>query len=118
MAPELLAELGEPYGKLWNMLEKTHGQLKAARILAGVLGAINEHGETVISQALVTALAESGGRGDKEIMAEGVVLKVLSGCLPARPVLEAERVPPALRFYEVQSGCAADYDQLLTGGAQ
>ncbi len=118
MAPELLAELGEPYGKLWNMLEQTHGQLKAARILAGVLGAINEHGDTVISQALVTALAEGRGQGDKELMAEGVVLKVLSGCLPARPVLEAECVPAALRFYQVQSGCAADYDQLLTGGGQ
>lgn len=118
VAPELLAELGEPFGQLWDMLEKTHGQLKAARILAGVLGAINDHGEALISRAIINALAEGRGRGDKEPMAEGVVLKVLSGCLPARPVLGAERVPAALRFYEIQSGCAADYDQLLAGGVQ
>jgi hypothetical protein len=118
VAPELLAELGEPFGQLWDMLEKTHGPLKAARILAGVLGAINDHGESVISQALIKALAKASGPDAQEIMAEGVVLKALSGCLPARPVLEAERVPSALRLYQVQSGCAADYDQLLMGGVQ
>ena len=37
VAPELLTELGEPYGRLWTLLEATHGQMKAARCLSSVL---------------------------------------------------------------------------------
>jgi transposase len=111
VAAELVAELGEPYGRLWTLLEQSHGGLKAARLLAGVLGALQDHGESVVNPALLDALAR--GSFQRE---EGALLS-LAVHLPARPVLEAACVPPALRLYEVSSGCAADYDVLLAGGA-
>lgn len=113
VAPELLAELGEPYKQLWGLLESTHGQMKAARLLAGVLGAINDHGEAMVKQAVVDTLAKAGGH---RAIVDGDVLLALAQRLPARPVLEIGHVPPALRFHEIQSGCAADYDVLLAGG--
>ncbi len=112
VAPELLAELGEPYQRLWTLLDASHGPMKAARLLAGVLGAINDHGEALVKQAVVDALAKAGGH----LPAEGDVLASLARQLPARPVLKEQQVPPALRFHKIQSGCAADYDVLLAGG--
>ena len=38
MAPELLAELGEPYQKLWKMLDSRYGALETARLFAKLLG--------------------------------------------------------------------------------
>lgn len=32
VAPELLAELGEPWGRLWQLLAATHGQLEAVKL--------------------------------------------------------------------------------------
>jgi hypothetical protein len=113
VAPELLAELGEPYQRLWALLEASHGPMKAARLLAGVLGAIHDHGEALVSQAVVDTLARVGGH---RVIGDGEVLLSLAGRLPPKPVLEVQQVPPALRFHEVPSGCAADYDVLLAGG--
>jgi hypothetical protein len=45
VAPELLGELGEPWNRLWQLLAATLGQLETARILAKLLGALEEHGE-------------------------------------------------------------------------
>lgn len=112
VAPELLAELGEPYQRLWGLLETTHGALPAARLLAGLLGAIQEHGETLVQQAVVDALAQAG----RQELGESAVLGALAQRLPGRPVLELAQVPAALRVHEVHSGRAADYDQLLVGG--
>ena len=112
VAPELLAELGEPYQRLWALLESTHGSMKAARLLAGMLGAINDHGEELVKQAVVDALAQAGGRTP----ADTAVLVSLAQRLPPRPVLNVQQVPPVLRLHEVQSACAADYDVLLAGG--
>jgi transposase len=114
VAPELLAELGEPYQRLWTLLETTHGAIKAARLLAGVLGAINDHGEVLVNQAVVDTLAKVGEHG---VVEDGDVLLSLAGRLPSKPVLEIQQVPPQLRLHEVRSGCAADYDILLAGGA-
>jgi transposase len=113
VAPELLAQLGEPYGKLWSLLEATHGQLKAARVLSGILGAINDHGEPLVSHALVDALASAGASGGLD---QDRLLISLAGHLPARPSLQDSQVPAALRLHVVHAGCAADYDQLLAGG--
>lgn len=112
VAPELLAELGEPYQRLWTLLEASHGSMKAARLLAGVLGAINDHGETVVNQAVLQAL----NRPDEQPLKDAEMLIALARQLPPRPVLDAQRVPPALRLYEVPAGRAADYDVLLAGG--
>lgn len=113
LAPELLSELGEPYRRLWGLLETTHGSLKAARLLAGVLGALNDHGEALVSQAVLDTLAKAGAG---QAVGDGDVLESLAQRLPPRPVLELIQVPPALRIHEIRSGCAADYDVLLAGG--
>lgn len=112
VAPELVAELGEPYAQLWSLLEKTHGGRQAGRILADVLGAMNDHGEAMVTKALKQALAG----GD---LAEGAVsLLMLAPHLPTQPVLAEAAVPAALRFVRIESGRAAEYDRLLAGGAQ
>ncbi|MFH0908006.1 MAG: IS21 family transposase, partial [bacterium] len=111
VAPELVAELGEPYGRLWALLEQTHGAKQAARILAGVLGAMHDHGEAAVTAALAQALA--GGT----FGAEGGNLLTLTQQRPPRPMLMDSLVPVALRTVTVEAGCAADYDLLLTGGA-
>ncbi len=111
VAPELVAELGEPYGRLWTMLEQTHGGRDAGRILADVLGAMEDHGEGPVTAALVEAMA------DNAFAEGGAKLLMLKHHLPARPVLAENLVPAALRAITVEAGCAADYDLLLTGGA-
>ena len=114
VAPELIAELGEPYGKLWTLLEQTHGDRQAARILAGVLGAIHDHGQEAVSSALNEALVTGifATEGPANLLA-------LTRHLPTRPVLTDAAVPLALRSVQIEAGSAADYDFLLAvGGAQ
>lgn len=104
VAPELLAELGEPYGQLWELLAATHGERDGARVLAKLLAAIVDHGEEAVSKALKAALA--AGRLD---------LRALT--LFHEPVAPASiPVPVALAGHRVESGRAADYDWLLAGG--
>ena len=111
VAPELVAELGEPYGRLWTLLEQTHGGRDAGRILADVLGAMEDHGEGPVTAALVEALAGNA-------FADGrATLLMVKQHLPARPLLAEASVPAALRSITVEAGCAADYDLLLQGGA-
>jgi transposase len=98
VAPELVAELGEPYGRLWQLLVAAHGGLEAGRVLARVLGAIGAHGEATITAALSAALAHAGTQ---------------SGDIPEQMPLTRNAVPTGLRFYEVEEGRAADYDWLL-----
>ena len=112
VAPELVAELGEPFGKLWELLDKTHGGRQAGRIMAGVLGAVNDHGREAVSAALGESLA--AGSFD----AQGACnLMHLALQLPGRPVLADAAVPTALRGVEIEAGCAADYDELLLAAA-
>ena len=114
VAPELVAQLGEPYQRLWALLEKTHGDRQAGRILAGILGALNDHGEDAVTTAIQEALASG------TFAADGVGnLLTLTRQLPPRPILDEAVVPQALRAVAVEAGCAADYDLLLAaGGAQ
>jgi len=107
VAPELTLELGEPYRRLWLLLEKTHGAKSAARVLAGVLGAIDDHGEATVTTALCEAMA--AGAFD----ADGGNLLALTRHLPTPPVLTDTMVPASLLAVQVESGCAADYDLLL-----
>jgi transposase len=108
VAPELVAELGATYGRIWELLVKTHGELQGARHLAGILGAICEHGEGVITQALNEALER--GRCD---------LLPLQRYLSAQQVtLDSTRVPEGLRGVEVEAVPAAEYNELLAGGVQ
>ena len=113
VAPELVAELGEPYRQLWTLLEKTHGGRQAGRILADVLGAMNDHGEAAVTVALSEALS-CGSLGHDG----NVSLLALTRQLPTCPVLTDALVPPSLRSIRIETGCAADYDLLLAGGVQ
>jgi len=105
VAPELLAELGEPYGKLWKVLAGTHGEREGARVLAKILAAVLDHGEQAVRQAIDQALAS----GRQDLLALAPQLHQI----PKRP--EAQ-VPVALQGYSIEAGCAADYDVLLVGG--
>ena len=100
VAPELVAELGEPYGQLWALLLESHSELDAARTLARVLGAVCEQGEEAVQVALTKALTTQRAN-----------LLALLPVSSARP--EHNPVPLSLAGYEVPAGRAADYDHLL-----
>jgi transposase len=100
VAPELVAELGEPYGQLWALLLESHSELDAARTLARVLGAVCEQGEEAVQVALTKALTTQRAN-----------LLALLPVPTARP--EHNPVPLSLACYEVPAGRAADYDHLL-----
>ena len=48
----------------------------------------------------------------------GINLLALAPQMPAKPVLAETAIPTALRFIQIESGHAAEYDRLLAGGAQ
>lgn len=104
VAPEMVRELGEPFGQLWAMLEDTYGGHDGARVLARVLGAIVEQGEPAVRQAITAALCAPNGLQ--------LPLAPAGRPQPARTI----PVPAALAAYQVPSACAADYDALLVGG--
>jgi len=103
VAPELVAELGEPYGKLWSLLQSRYGAHEAARVLSRVLGAVVDHGSQAVAEALEDAF--QAGRCD---------LLALSTRL--HRVAATVEVPPALQGYQIEAGSPAEYDVLLTGG--
>ncbi|MBT9161079.1 MAG: hypothetical protein DDT26_02378 [Dehalococcoidia bacterium] len=105
VAPELVAELGEPYGKLWSLLAGSYGHKEGARVLARVLGAVVDYGSAAVSVALEAAL--QAGRCD---------LLALGGHLQ-QATLQVE-VPLALQGYQIEAGSPADYDVLLAGDAR
>jgi hypothetical protein len=103
VAPELVAELGEPYGRLWSLLVGRYGAREAARVLSRVLGAVVDHGSQTVAEALEAAL--EAGRCDLLAMAGRI-----------RRTETVVEVPAALRSYEIEAGSPADYDVLLRGG--
>ena len=103
VAPELVAELGEPYGKLWSLLVGRYGSQEAARVLSRILGAVVDHGSQAVAEALEAAF--QAGRCD--------LLALSSSLKQATMTVE---VPAALQGYEVEAGSPSDYDVLLTGG--
>lgn len=103
VAPELVSELGEPYGRLWSLLVGRYGSREAARVLSRVLGAVVDHGAETVAKALEDALEV--GRCD--------LLSLAGRIRQDRPVVE---VPAALQGYEIEAGSPADYDVLLQGG--
>ena len=106
VAPELLAELGEPWNRLWQLLATTHGQLDAARILAKLLGVLEEHGEARLQPLLEEAVAHARA---------GMLTDMASPPVPP----ESITVPHGLADFIIEAGKAADYDHLLltSGGA-
>ena len=100
MAPELIGELGEPFGKLWRLLVDTYGPPDAARVMARVLGAIVDHGADPVREAVVHALASDR-------------LDLLTVAIPSRPRPRSIAVPAGLQGYEVEKIPASDFDVLL-----
>ena len=98
-APELIAELGAPWSRLWELLCGTHGELEAARVLARLLGAVCEHGEDRVRLALKAAISQHR-------------IEVRDLPVPG-PKLEHVAVPDALAAYVIEAGHASDYDHLL-----
>src|SRR5215210_344426 len=107
VAPELVQELGEPYGRLWEMLVERYGAKEASRVLARIVGALVDHGEEAVADALEAAL--ENGRCDLLSLSE----RIHDPTERSRAV----EVPEALSGYHVESGRASDYDLLLLGNA-
>ena len=99
VAPELIAELGAPWGGLWELLRGAHGELEAARVLARLLGAVCEHGEERVRLALEAAIAQRRYETPERSV--------------PKPALQNIAVPDALASYIVEAGRASDYDHLL-----
>lgn len=108
VAPELIGELGEPYGKLWEMLTERYGEKEAARVLSRILGAVADHGEEPVAEALEAALCR--GRCD--------LLSLAKHLDDRREKLRSVAVPEALSGYQVTCANATDYDELLLGIAR
>lgn len=102
VAPELVAELGEPYGRLWQLLGSRYGAHDGARVLARIVGAISDHGPEPVAEALLKAL--DGDRCD-----------LLALKRPEKEPAYVE-VPESLKGYEIARACAADFDALLVEG--
>ena len=106
VAPELVAALGEPYGRLWTLLQREQGAHEGARSLARLLRAVDEHGEEPVRGVLEETLA--GGSFD-----ELAVQRLLAAARAPAVVT----VPEALRGYEVERTPASVYDRLLAAAA-
>ncbi|MGB0685728.1 MAG: IS21 family transposase [Planctomycetota bacterium] len=102
VAPELVEELGQPFGRLWALLVETHGEREGSRTMARVLSAVVKQGEDPIRDALTSALET-----------ERVHLLDVGDGHEDKPVPRTTDVPEALAGYEVEAACAADYDELL-----
>jgi hypothetical protein len=84
-----------------------HGEREAARVLARIVGAIVEHGEAEVSEALSRALSRQ--RCDLLALPVGSTRAAAAQCIA---------VPPSLAAYAVESARAADYDWLLGQGGR
>lgn len=104
VAPELMRELGEPFQRLWALLEETHGGRDAGRVMAKVLRAIVEHSVEEVTEAVERALE-----------ARRVDLLGLAA-LKRESVPQTVAVPEALAGFVVEAARASDYDFLLRGG--
>ena len=102
VAPELIAELGQPYDRLWRWLSESHGSMEAARVLSRLLRAVLDHGEDPVSAALTRAL--DVGRLD---------LLSLRG-EEERAVVD---VPEELRVHVIEKSEVSSFDDLLEGAA-
>jgi hypothetical protein len=103
VAPELIAELGQPYGRLWSLLAGRYGALEGARVLSKVLGAAEDHGIGPVAEAMEAALQT--GRCDL------LALQRLESVS-----LQSIEVPESLRGIEIERREAREYDDLLVAG--
>lgn len=92
VAPALVAQLGQPYGKLWELLVERHGEREAARVLSRLIGIMENAGEEALKQALE---------------------EILKGSTAVRVDRKAVEVPASLQAFTVESGSLKAFDALL-----
>ena len=100
-APELIGELGEPYGLLWKAVCERYSEPTAARVLAALIGLRIEHGDEQVRSQIEELLS--------------------SAAAPSEPLPAPQEVNLATRLsgLEIRSATAADYDLVLvTGGTR
>ena len=104
--PDLLRDLGDPFPAIWDQLHGAHGPREAARLFAKVLGQLGD-----ARRRGRRARADRRAR-DRDAAAA----RPHAGAIGARRIA-LDAVPAPLRDIDVASGCAADYDGWLLGGA-
>lgn len=100
VAPELLEELGEPFGEFWRLLVDRHGPGDAARVFARVLEAVCERGEPVVGEVV------------RRMLRDGETGLLALACRQQAPVRIV--VPEPLRGVEIEQASAGRYDALLS----
>ena len=98
VAPELIGELGEPYGSLWNQMCERYSERTASRVLAALIGLRSEHGDEQVRSQIENLLSRPEAREETHSAPRQV------------------NVPARLSSLEIESGVAADYDLLLVSG--
>lgn len=104
VAPELVRDLGEPFGAAWRLLVDVHGPKEGARVFARVLGFVEKRGIAEVARRVAQAL-ECG---------EPLLLALAPPPSPP-PSLAHDDLPHGLGSLAVESGCAGDYDRWLRG---
>ncbi len=104
VAPELIAQLGPPFERLWRELVDEQGPRDGARVFARVLGALTTLGE-----------AETRARIERARQS-GEPLSIALRTTAAEPAVPLSSLPKSLVDVEVHAASAADYDALLGGG--
>jgi transposase len=99
VAPELVQELGEPYGRLWVLLVASHGDKAGAKVLAKILGAIVANGVEQVTDAVTRALTT-----------KRIYLPDLGVTAPGPRLIQ---VPAGLEQIVVETARATDFDRHL-----
>ena len=101
VAPELTAELGPPFGRLWSLLVDSHGAREAGRTMAKVLRAVVDHGQESVGKALAQA-----------IKSRRLHLPELGLFCSAERVVSTT-VPESLRSIQVEKVDASSFNRFL-----
>ena len=114
IAPELTAELGEPFGKLWSVLTESHGGLEAGRLFAKIVGAITKQGEGPVRAALeqalgsaVLSMGEGGAPGKVYRPRHGTRSRLAQGLRGRGRVRARLRPPPRGRWPVIHARSAS-----------
>ena len=96
VAPAIVAQLGQPYGRLLELLVGRHGEREAARVLSRLIAIMENSGEQALKETLEQIL-----KGATASAAEG----------------KAVEVPPSLQPFTVEKSSLAAFDALMQGAS-
>lgn len=103
VAPDLMVQLGDPFPDFWSRLVETHEPSEASRVMACTIGAMREHGEPAVRDAI------------RDILETGRVSLIALTARDEAVTTGALRVPEVFARYEIDSVEASSYDRLLAG---